>query len=319
MDAFFSLSLLHINQFNMVRKVNDDKSVISALIINKSDFQSQLEDRIKVGKDLLATPVSVVNVPIPYYGYGRHPKIEYDETKKDAFFSAYHKWDAFNTDFLKRAFNIPENDYKIEYENAYYRGSIFGSDDIVKDKKKTIKQKIDKLENIIERLSIIPCEKQEILKSQDNSLMNNKIFIVHGHDSAIKEAVARTLTKLELTPIILHEQADGGKTIIEKFEENSSKVGFAVILLTADDDGKSKKDADYESRARQNVVFEMGYFIGKLGRNRVFLLLAEGVEKPGDLDGIVYTPIDAHDSWKFRLVKELKTCGYNVSADKLME
>lgn len=63
----------------------------------------------------------------------------------------------------------------------------------------------------------------------------------------------------------------------------------------------------------------MGYFVGKLGRNRVFLLLAEGVEKPGDLDGIVYTPIDVHDGWKLKLVKELKVCGYNVSADKLME
>lgn len=305
----------------MARKTNDDKPVISMLVINKSDFQSQLEDRIKVGKDLLATSVKVINVPTPYYGYGKHQKIEYDETEKDAFFSTYHKWDAFNIDFLKRAFNIPENDYKKEYENAYYMGSMFGSDDIVKDEKKTIKQKIDKLENIIERLSIIPCEKQEILKMppQNNSSISNKIFIVHGHDSAIKEATARTLTKLGLTPIILHEQADGGKTIIEKFEENSSEVGFAVILLTADDDGKAKKETDYKSRARQNVVFEMGYFIGKLGRNRVFLLLAEGVEKPGDLDGIVYTPIDVHDSWKFRLVKELKTCGYNVSADKLME
>lgn len=301
--------------------MNESKSVASALIINKSDFQSQLEERIKIGKDLLATSVKVINVPTPYYGYGRHQKMEYDETEKDAFFSAYHKWDAFNIDFLKRVFNIPDNDYKKEYENAYYMGNMFGSDDIVKDEKKTIKLKIEKLESIIERLSIIPDEKQGILEitPQDKSSISNKIFIVHGHDSAIKEATARTLTKLGLEPIILHEQADGGRTIIEKFEENSSEVGFAVILLTADDDGKAKKETSYKSRARQNVVFEMGYFVGRLGRNRVFLLLAEGVEKPGDLDGIVYTPIDVHDGWKLKLVKELKACGYNVSADKLME
>jgi len=301
--------------------MNESKSVASALIMNKSDFQSQLEERIKIGKDLLATSVKVINVPTPYYGYGRHQKMEYDETEKDAFFSAYHKWDAFNIDFLKRVFNIPDNDYKKEYENAYYMGNMFGSDDIVKDEKKTIKLKIEKLESIIERLSIIPDEKQGILEitPQDKSSISNKIFIVHGHDSAIKEATARTLTKLGLEPIILHEQADGGRTIIEKFEENSSEVGFAVILLTADDDGKAKKETSYKSRARQNVVFEMGYFVGRLGRNRVFLLLAEGVEKPGDLDGIVYTPIDVHDGWKLKLVKELKACGYNVSADKLME
>lgn len=300
--------------------MNESKSVASALIMNKSDFQSQLEERIKIGKDLLATSVKVINVPTLYYDYGRHQKMEYDETEKDAFFSTYHKWDAFNIDFLKRAFNIPENDYKKEYENAYYIGNMFGSNDIVKDKKKTIKLKIEKLESIIERLSIIPDEKQGILEitPQDKSSISNKIFIVHGHDSAIKEATARTLTKLGLEPIILHEQADGGRTIIEKFEENSSEVGFAVILLTADDDGKAKKETSYKSRARQNVVFEMGYFVGKLGRNRVFLLLAEGVEKPGDLDGIVYTPIDFNDGWKLKLVKELKACGYNVSADKLM-
>lgn len=304
----------------MARKMNESKSVASILIMNKSDFQSQLEDRIKMGKDLLAASVKVINVPTPYYGYGRHQKTEYDETEKDAFFSAYHKWDAFNVDFLKRAFNVPENDYKKEYEDACYMGVLY-SNDIINDEKKTIRRKIDKLENIIERLSIIPCEKQEESNAplKNDASVSNKIFIVHGHDSAIKEATARTLTKLGLEPIILHEQADGGRTIIEKFEENSSEVGFAVILLTADDDGKAKKETNYKSRARQNVVFEMGYFVGKLGRNRVFLLLAEGVEKPGDLDGIVYTPIDVHDGWKLKLVKELKACGYNVSADKLME
>lgn len=126
------------------------------------------------------------------------------------------------------------------------------------------------------------------------------------------------MTKLKLEPIILHEQADGGRTIIEKFEANSSNVGFAVILLTADDICKAKNDADYKNRARQNVVFEMGYFIGKLGRNRVFLLLEQGVEKPGDLDGIVYTLIDNNEGWKLKLVKELKACNYSVSADNLM-
>lgn len=145
----------------------------------------------------------------------------------------------------------------------------------------------------------------------------NKVFIVHGHNNEIKIDVARTLEKLGLEAIILHEQADGGKTIIEKFEENAFDVGFAVILLTADDEGKAKHETDYKDRARQNVVFEMGYFMGKLGRDRVLLLLDKGVEKPGDLDGIVYTSIDEHDEWKYKLVKEMKAVGYPVSADSL--
>lgn len=198
-------------------------------------------------------------------------------------------------------------------------GSMFGSNDIVNDEKKTIKKKVDTLESFIERIDIIPSEvannTSKELKSE--AILSNKVFIVHGHDSLMKEVTARTLTQLGLEPIILHEQVDGGKTIIEKFEKNSSEVSFAVILLTADDEGKSLKESEYQKRARQNVVFEMGYFIGKLHREKVFLLLEKGVEKPGDLDGIVYTSIDSNDGWKFKLVKELKACGYNVSADSL--
>lgn len=146
---------------------------------------------------------------------------------------------------------------------------------------------------------------------------SNKVFIVHGHNNLIKEKTARTLEKLGLEAIILHEQADGGKTIIEKFENNAISVGFAIILLTDDDEGKAKEEVDYRKRARQNVIFEMGYFMGKLGRERVLLLLDKGVEKPGDLDGIVYTPIDEHDAWKIKLVKEMKSVGYSISADDL--
>ena len=162
--------------------------------------------------------------------------------------------------------------------------------------------------------------KREIIKISENdinSLLNNEIFIVHGHNESVKQTTARTLSKLGLEPIILHERPDGGKTIIEKFEKNIFNIGFAIILLTYDDVGKAITETNLRARARQNVIFEMGYFIGKLGRERVFLLLEEGVEKPGDLDGIVYTPIDSHDGWKLKLVKELKAAGYAVSADDL--
>lgn len=160
--------------------------------------------------------------------------------------------------------------------------------------------------------------------------LSNIVFIVHGHNELMKQYVARTVSELGLKPIILHEQPNGGKTIIEKFLSNAEKSGFAVILLSADDLGVSKKDKEkaaidgkqtddiLASRARQNVVFEMGCFIGLLGRSNVFLLLEEGVEKPGDLDGIVYNSFDKNGAWRFDLVKELKNCGYSVSADSLL-
>ena len=90
-----------------------------------------------------------------------------------------------------------------------------------------------------------------------------------------------------------------------------------MILLTADDQGKALGETNLNKRARQNVVFEMGLFMGILGRDRVMLLLEDGVEKPGDLDGVVYTPIDKYDGWKYALCDELKRVGYQVSKDKL--
>jgi len=144
-------------------------------------------------------------------------------------------------------------------------------------------------------------------------ISSTKVFIVHGHNEAINIEMARTIETLGLTPIILREQPSGSKTIIEKFEDNADSVGFSVILLTADDktDGGS-------IRARQNVIFEMGYFMGKLGRDHVMCLLQDGVEKPGDIDGVVYTPLDPSGLWKFSLVKELKAAGYNVDANKIL-
>ena len=144
-----------------------------------------------------------------------------------------------------------------------------------------------------------------------------KVFIVHGHNEIAKQSVARTLESVGLTPIILAEQPDKGRTVIEKFEKEGNDVGFAVVLLTADDKGKKNKARTMQSRARQNVVFEMGYFMALLGRERVMLLLQEGVEEPSDLKGIVYTRLDKDGAWKYRLVKELREQGYEVSSDSL--
>jgi predicted nucleotide-binding protein len=146
----------------------------------------------------------------------------------------------------------------------------------------------------------------------------SKVFIVHGHDELNKLIIARTLMQLGLNPIILHEQANAGKTLIEKFEHNSN-VGFAIILLTADDLGKAKNDADLKSRARQNVILELGYFIGKLGRDKVMALHEEGVELPSDLAGFVYVALDKSGHWKYELVKELQTAGYSVDANNLLK
>jgi len=134
-----------------------------------------------------------------------------------------------------------------------------------------------------------------------------EVFLVHGHNREYPETVARFLEKLKLKPIILHEQPNKGRTIIEKFVDYSD-VSFAVILLTGDDRG-GLLDAPVEEqhlRARQNVILELGFFLGRLGRGRVCTLYAEGVEIPSDYDGIVFVPLDRSGAWRLALAREIK-------------
>jgi len=159
-----------------------------------------------------------------------------------------------------------------------------------------------------------------VAKAEPKSTVTDRVFVVHGHDDLMKQSVARTLSALDLTPIILHEQPNRGRTIIEKFERESD-VGFAVVLLSPDDQAYSASDPSKTPapRARQNVVVELGYFVGSLGRERVVALKrGSELEVPSDFSGVVYTPYDDAGHWKFELVRELKAAGYDVDANKLI-
>ena len=164
------------------------------------------------------------------------------------------------------------------------------------------------LEDIVEENKATP-------QVVSNTLPSNmdRIFIVHGHDGELKQSVARIIEKQGIEAIILSEQANKGRTIIEKFEDYSD-VGGAICLFTADDYGRAKKDEADNTRARQNVVLETGYFMGKLGRDHVVLLADKGIEMPSDLSGIVYTDTA---KWEIDLLKELKAIGYTVDFNKL--
>ena len=144
--------------------------------------------------------------------------------------------------------------------------------------------------------------------------VNNKVFVVHGHDGELKNAIARTLERQGIEPIILSEQANLGTTIIEKFERNS-EVKAAICLFTEDDLGKPKADESLKARARQNVVFEAGYFIGKLGRENVVLLANKKIEMPSDLSGVVYTD---NTMWEIQVLKELREMGFTIDLNKVI-
>ena len=160
-------------------------------------------------------------------------------------------------------------------------------------------------------------EKKEL--STPERIISNKVFIVHGHDETAKNETARTLEKAGFEAIILHKQADGGLTIIEKIEKYTD-VDFAVVLYTECDKGRAKDAAvdDERFRARQNVVFEHGYLIGKLSRNKVCALVKGNVETPGDISGVVYTKMDADGAWKYQLFKNMKEAGLYVDLNKAL-
>lgn len=142
-----------------------------------------------------------------------------------------------------------------------------------------------------------------------------EVFIVHGHDHGAKETVARFLESLDLIPIILHERPDEGRTIIEKFEDYS-QTGYAIALLTPDDIGGTDAD-NLRPRARQNVILELGFFLGSLGRGRVSALVKGDLEIPSDYSGVLFTEIDDSGGWKMKLAIELKQAGFDVDLNKL--
>lgn len=144
--------------------------------------------------------------------------------------------------------------------------------------------------------------------------LSNKVFVVHGHDEGARESVARFLEKMDFKAIILHEQANQGRTVIEKVETHGD-VGFAVVLLTPDDEGCTK-GKPLEPRARQNVLLELGYFIGRLGRSRVCALKRGEVEIPSDFAGMVWVQMDNGSGWKLALANELKAAGHHVDLNK---
>lgn len=159
--------------------------------------------------------------------------------------------------------------------------------------------------------------KPKVYENKMTAQANKKIFVVHGHDEHAKEMVARFLEKNDFDAIILHEKASAGKTIIEKIEAHAD-VGFAVILLTPDDLGRANGDDELQSRARQNVILEWGYFMGKLGRDKVCAFKSGELEIPTDFSGIIWNPLDSMGAWKHTLLKELREAGYDLDSSKLI-
>lgn len=143
------------------------------------------------------------------------------------------------------------------------------------------------------------------------------VFVVHGHDHTALQQTARLIERLDLKPIILFEEPSKGRTIIEKLEQRSS-TSAAIVILTPDDIGAPAAQPEaMRPRARQNVILELGYFLGLLGRQRVIVLYTDGVELPSDYVGVEYIKLDTEGAWKLRVARELRAANLEVDLNKL--
>jgi len=152
----------------------------------------------------------------------------------------------------------------------------------------------------------------EIELAEIEKVKGNRVFIVHGHDELLKSELQLLLTRAGVNNLVLHEQADKGRTIIDKLVEESKGANYAIALISPDDKLESG-----QARARQNVILEIGYFMGKLGKERVRLLKKGDVEIPSDLQGVLYENYDKAGAWKFKLLKEIQAVGIYVNMQEV--
>ena len=221
-------------------------------------------------------------------------------------YDSYYEWAYAVTRFLE-----------LNFENDCTRN--FGHMNHLKTRyREYLKKKLIVLKDIRQNFDYYVNKPKTVVNFTTNQINVNKIFIVHGRDEGAKNAVENFLRCLDLDPIVLHRKANQGKTIIEKIEAHSD-VGYAVVLLTPDDEGKLKGEEKLEDRARQNVIFELGYFIGKLGRKNVCGLCKEDFKLPSDYDGVVYIPMDKNDGWHKKLAMEINASGVEFDTKKLLE
>lgn len=266
------------------------------------------------------------NDSFPKYTGGMYPVNNLDELGKQSRW--LNRWWGENQPILNKFRNSTTVQASSTGNEWDYTNDALGLAAIAPVKSQVLKKMVVEIERIIGRLKKMD-PSTELNDYFDISKMNNEnsikefkskdVFIVHGHKEDKKNTVARYIENLGLKPIVLHEQANKGRTIIEKFEDHSD-VLFAIVLITADDLGcdkdlyKSKKNLEY--RARQNVIFELGFFVGKLGREKVCILYEKDVVFPSDYKGVAYYSFQ--ENWKLRIAKELKDSGFNIEMDNIL-
>jgi predicted nucleotide-binding protein len=286
------------------RKKIPEPTVNPELTISREEAAEKIKGRVKLGLELQNLPIN------------NNEEVE-NKIKE------IEKWNSYNKELLSRIFTTSKLSEEYTFSTLGPTRVSFGPPSLrekLQGNMEQLKRKIQSLESIYDRLELIPLSQgvQTIQsKPADLGAPGNKVFVVHGHDEEAKQSVARLLEKFGLEAIILHEKPTEGQTIIEKFERYSD-VDFAVILLTPDDVGAEKEKAsELKARPRQNVILELGYFLGILTRRRVCPLYKGPIDLPSDYIGVGYISMDEGGAWRYQLGKELQAAGFPVDLNKI--
>lgn len=278
----------------------------SVLLVPREQLRAEIDARLDLGQELRNREIGKLS--------------EFEAARSD-----YYSWNEYNTELLKRRFTTAE----IAEEYSEYLGIAYSYDSLpekIADFREDVADRLRRLTSIRDRLELI--DESEAVRRQETppdevraakGRTPESIFVVHGHDGEAKLAVQGFLRQItEVPAVILHDEPNLGRTLMEKFEQVGSASGFAVAILTADDEGRAKGTEELRTRGRQNVVFEFGFFVGYLGRSHTVVLYEEGVELPSDLDGLVYIPYDSAGSWKIKLAQELKAANVAIDLNKAL-
>jgi predicted nucleotide-binding protein len=270
------------------------------LLVSRQTAKGQIEERIDKGRALLSQVQGPNALQV---------------------MSESEKWTSYNRELLRSLFSTRELEHSYAWCSPVTAITEFGGpmeQQRLRNAHERLTKELQNLESVVERLGLYPepATGASAMRAQDAASATatpSRAFVVHGRDTGTLQTVARFLEQLGVDPVILHEQASRGDTLIEKLERHSD-VPFAVVLLTADDEGRlAGSEGMPRPRARQNVVLELGYFVGRLGRERVCALHAGDIELPSDWDGVVWVQLDVRGGWKFELARELRAAGFSVN------
>jgi predicted nucleotide-binding protein len=259
------------------------------LLLPRADAQQKIAERIDSGQALLNEPIQ---------GEADLTRLRRDRDR----------WHSYNLELLRRMF---DTDGPLTEYNPKRGGIIFAPETLyqqIESFHRSVETNLNRLRSIVEKLELYE-EASSVTPTpaaESDSPSGRDVFIVHGHAGREYE-VAHVVHDMGLKSVILKEEINrGSPTLIEKLEREAKRSGYAIVIFTPDDLGRSVKEKDEKPRTRQNVILELGFFIAKLGRDKVTILHDPTVEVPSDFGGVTYYPLDEAGGWKSRIQAELE-------------